>query len=372
MPTYLCHGFRWHRRSIRYFVAIQDLDDGAPEWIVAPRSAVAFLESFYDLFDFLPPCVPAVNPTRVANHNHQLSNASQSTGSQEPEYEDEQRNGRRTDDGKKSKRGRSLSHKRSKSKSRQTKAERRDETPTAHPPLPSVPPPNDENMTFNDWSVVKMLEEFDPSNESLLNGPWAYIADYVVRVDTSIPCLDEVIRYEERMKVDKDKAMSGPSDETGRKVNTVGSKKAGWLEKLRDQLQRGEDIRWYVVVCGDEERDKGENIEHSSDRSSERGGARDTPTPRGYTEDDGEDDSDFRFRIPDLAQFNPPPPLELPTRSIERIPPTVPEKDDPPMSAIQSPNDTMDSQQRPKTPKTSGGIRRLFSKRTPNELLRTA
>jgi exonuclease III len=28
----------------------------------------------------------------------------------------------------------------------------------------------------------------------------------------------------------------------------------GWFEKLRDQLQKGADIGWYVVVCGDEER----------------------------------------------------------------------------------------------------------------------
>jgi exonuclease III len=32
------------------------------------------------------------------------------------------------------------------------------------------------------------------------------------------------------------------------------SRRLGWFEKLRDGLQKGADIGWFVVVCGDEER----------------------------------------------------------------------------------------------------------------------
>ncbi|KAK6819564.1 hypothetical protein PG987_016047 [Apiospora arundinis] len=110
------------------------------------------------------------------------------------------------------------------------------------------------DAAFNDWSTVKLLEEYDPANLNQLNGPWAYVADHIVRVDTSASIAEEMMNYEERMKSEKVKAMTGPSDETGRNRNTSGNKKPGWFEMLRDQLQRGEDIKWYVVVCGDEER----------------------------------------------------------------------------------------------------------------------
>ncbi|OTA94332.1 hypothetical protein M434DRAFT_53703, partial [Hypoxylon sp. CO27-5] len=188
MPTYLCHGFRWHRRSIRYFVVVQNVEEAASEWIVGRQSPVALLDQFYELFDFLPPW--------------QLS-----------------------------------------------------ETHDDIPEVPSPEPPElDESVPFNDWSVVKFLEEFDPTDLSVVSGPWAYVADYVVRIDTSVSVAEEISRYEARMKTESYKPMSGPSDEEGRKINTFGNKKAGWLEQLRDQLQRTESIRWYVVVCGDEER----------------------------------------------------------------------------------------------------------------------
>jgi hypothetical protein len=47
-----------------------------------------------------------------------------------------------------------------------------------------------------------------------------------------------------------------------KKASSSTSRKTGWFEKLRDQLQRGEDIRWFVVVCGDEERQVPEEMKH--------------------------------------------------------------------------------------------------------------
>ncbi|ORY64950.1 uncharacterized protein BCR38DRAFT_317168, partial [Pseudomassariella vexata] len=224
MPVYLCHGFRWHRRSIQYFVVLRDIDDAAPAWIVAPHSAVAILETFYGLYDFIPPSTPSRGRGQMDSLRRDPSASSSSAGV------------------------------RNQSTTRSSQLPKPDET---HP-LPSLPPPSppedDNNIAFNDWSTVKFLEEFDPSNETVACAPWAYVADYVVRVDTSKGVMEEMQRYEERMKLDKNKAMSGPGDETGRTINTMANPNAGWFEKLRDKLQRGEEIRWYIVVCGDEER----------------------------------------------------------------------------------------------------------------------
>ncbi|KAI1321711.1 hypothetical protein F5Y16DRAFT_65999 [Xylariaceae sp. FL0255] len=256
MPTYLCHGFRWHRQSVRYFIAKHDVEDGATEWIVAPRSQDALLERFYELYDFLPPLTPTQQPPqrhRYRRHQYAPSNdssyVSRTSSSEHRPSEDlkfSNENGTKTRSS-------------SKSLSRpQTGA--RDETtqfaPVFTPPLLSPLSLNDDATNyFNDFSPIKMLEEFDPKDESRVSGPWAYVADHVIKVSTSVSIADEMFQYEARTKRDPNKAMQGPSDEYGRKVLGGGSKKAGWFEKLRDQLQRGESIRWYVVVCGDEERE---------------------------------------------------------------------------------------------------------------------
>ncbi|KAI0185794.1 hypothetical protein EV127DRAFT_303418, partial [Xylaria flabelliformis] len=223
MPTYLCHGFRWHRKSVRYYIVKNDIEDGATEWIVAPRSEAAIIEHFYDSFNFLPPINP---PPSIGN-------------------------GTKT-------RSRSASRQSIKSLNR-PRTSGRDEAANSipFPPLPLLSPSSiaTKNSDYFDTSPpIKLLEEFDPKDESMASAPWAYVADHVIRVGTSVSIADEMFRYEARMKRDPNRAMHGSSDEYGRKVFGAGSKKSGWLEKLRDQLQRGESIRWYVVVCGDEER----------------------------------------------------------------------------------------------------------------------
>ncbi|TPX07312.1 uncharacterized protein E0L32_010734, partial [Thyridium curvatum] len=76
MPTYLCHGFRWQRRSIRVYVVVQNLDDAAPEWIIRRGTSRALLSSFYSLFDFLPRCAApppgssSVTPAAADHHHH--------------------------------------------------------------------------------------------------------------------------------------------------------------------------------------------------------------------------------------------------------------------------------------------------------------
>jgi hypothetical protein len=44
------------------------------------------------------------------------------------------------------------------------------------------------------------------------------------------------------------------------------SRRLGWFEKLRDSLQKEENIGWYVVVCGDDARTEGvENMAPNAD-----------------------------------------------------------------------------------------------------------
>lgn len=50
MPTYLLHGFRWPRPLIRIHIILQNLDDAAAEWLVAPETTRALLRNFNDLY----------------------------------------------------------------------------------------------------------------------------------------------------------------------------------------------------------------------------------------------------------------------------------------------------------------------------------
>ncbi|KAM0328027.1 hypothetical protein ACHAQA_005428 [Verticillium albo-atrum] len=215
MPTYLCHGFRWHRPSIRVYVVVQNIDDAAPEWIITPDSSAAILQSFYTNFDFLPEARPA-SDDRQRKKPSKKRNGSQAQNPSPDTF--------------------------------------------AKPPPPV--PPEEDDVLLNAWSAVKLLEEYDPTDLTSVSRPYAFVADHVVRIDLSVSVVEEMASYEERMGRDAGagKAMAAASSDdynngkAAHKKGATSGKKAGWLEKLRDQLQKGEDIRWYVVVCGDEER----------------------------------------------------------------------------------------------------------------------
>ncbi|KAF2858811.1 hypothetical protein K470DRAFT_208155, partial [Piedraia hortae CBS 480.64] len=49
MPTYLVHGFRWPRALIRIHIILQNLDDAAAEWLVAPDTTRTLLHNFQEL-----------------------------------------------------------------------------------------------------------------------------------------------------------------------------------------------------------------------------------------------------------------------------------------------------------------------------------
>ncbi|KAJ9621576.1 hypothetical protein H2203_007063 [Taxawa tesnikishii (nom. ined.)] len=50
MPVYLLHGFRWPRPLIRIHIILQNLDDAAAEWLVAPATTAALRRNFEELY----------------------------------------------------------------------------------------------------------------------------------------------------------------------------------------------------------------------------------------------------------------------------------------------------------------------------------
>jgi hypothetical protein len=49
MSTYLIHGFRWPRPLIRIHILLQNLDDAAAEWLMAPATTAALTTNFRTL-----------------------------------------------------------------------------------------------------------------------------------------------------------------------------------------------------------------------------------------------------------------------------------------------------------------------------------
>lgn len=60
MPTYLLHGFRWPRPLIRIHVVLQNLDDAAAEWLMAPATASTLHANFASLYPDLMPSLPSL------------------------------------------------------------------------------------------------------------------------------------------------------------------------------------------------------------------------------------------------------------------------------------------------------------------------
>lgn len=50
MPTYLIHGFRWPRPLVRIHIILQNLDDAAAEWLIAPATTETLLDNFQELW----------------------------------------------------------------------------------------------------------------------------------------------------------------------------------------------------------------------------------------------------------------------------------------------------------------------------------
>ncbi|KAI2623718.1 hypothetical protein GGS21DRAFT_494229 [Xylaria nigripes] len=388
MPTYLCHGFRWHRKSIRYFIAKHDIEDGTTEWVIAPHSEAALIEHFYHLYSFLPP-VPSVASASAPspgyrNHRHVPSNESHishTSSSGKPTRS----NGMNAtaNNGSASQQGsNSPSWPRSNGHDEATH---------------SNALPDKASKDLEKSPAIKLLEEFDPRDESIASGPWAYVTDHVVRIDTSVSIADEMFRYETRIKRDPNRAMYGPSDEYGRKVFGANARRAGWLEKLRDQLQRGESIRWYVVVCGDEERDNSagyngeeeileeENEEAYKEGECEGGSARSQRLRQSQSTQSTEPtaatktsviEGGFEYRIPELAGLAVRMPVITPERKQNRLTVPTSQKDlvvpsaSPPKSPLPRGIVSKVSRESPthlRAARSTLGLRKLFSLRRSQE-----
>lgn len=131
---------------------------------------------------------------------------------------------------------------------------------------------NSKPPAFNDWSAIKLLEQYDPDDLHTTFQPYAYVADYMVQIKLSADITAEMSKYEawrkeqEMLGPTSPPAKDGhsksgtpstsPTSHSGDLSNGNTNKKGtqGWFERLRDTLQAEEEVGWYVVVCGDEER----------------------------------------------------------------------------------------------------------------------
>ncbi|KAH6673400.1 hypothetical protein B0J14DRAFT_481712 [Halenospora varia] len=299
MPTYLVHGFRWQRHLINIHIVRYDLEDAASDWIVAPASSVTLLNSFYTLYDFLPPSNPppasyalpaphaevvvqdeAKVPRRLTKKNTRSRSSLSSSLSlrqKRPVSVDVatalKTNGENGSNG---------------NGTRQISPDRPSDSTKSTSSLPSRKE-GDKMPNFNDWSVVKLVEEYDPNDLKTVTAPCAYVGDYMVEVKTGISIEEETKKYEAMMRAEEEACVSSPGEPgtpgeglSARDIRRK-SRRLGWFEKLRDGLQKGGDIGWFVVVCGDEERDTGiaEDLSESTETGSDEGSGSRTPRSAG-------------------------------------------------------------------------------------------
>jgi hypothetical protein len=75
MPTYLVHGFRWPRPLIRIHIILQNLDDAAAEWLMAPLTTSTLLTNFTSLY---PELMPSLRSLRFIEQYDPLDESAES------------------------------------------------------------------------------------------------------------------------------------------------------------------------------------------------------------------------------------------------------------------------------------------------------
>jgi len=249
MPTYLLHGFRWQRQAIRIHVAFYNIDDAAPDWLMAPATSLAMHASFYQICDFLPSNEAPISSTpRSTSENESSSRAPEGDA---PTRSFIKRMASRA----------SLSALGRKQRPPSINNEAHGKghiagSATAVSSNGRQSPDLDSRATgkrsasvgktprFNEWSSVKLLEQYDPNDQIHPYQEYAYVGDYAAEVTLGASISEEAEKYQKW-------------------ISSV--REGAWIEKLRDKLQAGADIGWYVVVCGDEDRFASDPMDASND-----------------------------------------------------------------------------------------------------------
>ena len=152
---------------------------------------------------------------------------------------------------------------------------------------------NLKEIPFNEWSAVKLVEQYDPEDQETVSQPYAYVADYVTNITLCASITEEMANYEAKMKQEEaaisgtvspveGTSSDGAKSPTGSLEQERRTKRFNWIEKLKNGLQPDAEVGWYVVVCGDEERAvpdaaSFEHVAESIEEEREAGGRTNTP-----------------------------------------------------------------------------------------------
>lgn len=183
---------------------VNDIDDAAPDWIIAPASAEAILRTMAEKYPFVP-----FGPGWRNEQGQQDGEGEAGTG----------------------------------------------DTIPGGKPLPDVLAPDPESSLSIFDAPVRLFEgySYDQDSVDVATAPFAYVADYAVEVTGGVNVEEEMRKYAEVPKKGEE----------------------GWFEKLMVGLRVfGEDtfgVGWYVVVCEDEERDPGWDVEEEEEEGKEEG-----------------------------------------------------------------------------------------------------
>jgi hypothetical protein len=247
-------------------IVTNDLEDAAPEWVMAPATSNALLNSFYTLYDFLPPSNP--HPIDYSPEPSPTEEAHPSVADKPPHRTLTKRNTASRSSlissirkGRSPSLGSSLALRNSISNGQRRNSVLESEAAISrttssgtHSNIQQRGAEKEKGPSFNEWSVVKLVEQYNPDDMDTKSQPWAYVADHLVEVTLGVSIAEEMKRYEDKLKAEEE-IPDGPENggisarEARRK-----SRRVGWFEKLREGLQSDEPAGWHVVFCGDEER----------------------------------------------------------------------------------------------------------------------
>ncbi|CAD6454297.1 dcf12247-3ea6-4177-b5af-82bbf45488cb [Sclerotinia trifoliorum] len=256
MPTYLVHGFRWHRSNIRIHIILNDIEDASPEWLMAPRTSNALLNSFYTQFDFLPPSYPGpIDLSAESTPSHLPPKSPSRTLTKKSDQSPASLKSPSSNDKPSLTLKKITTHRRNISNSESEALHSRSASGSTNPNS-SGPQAKEmeKSLRFNQWSVVKLLEQYDPDDLKTASQPWAYVSDYIVEVGLGVSISEEVKKYKE--KLTEEEIVPSAAEELGMSAGEIRrkNKRAGWFDRLRQNLEMDEEMGWFVVVCGDEER----------------------------------------------------------------------------------------------------------------------